>query len=259
MVLRVVLIIVLILFILFIISFGVAYRHTEPAYPAMYRAGFWEYGKAPSVYEWMIKRLLDVTLSFVALIVLSPLLLVIMLLIYIDDPGRVFFTQERVGLGKKNFSLHKFRTMKLSTPHDVPTHMLEDPDQYITRLGKFLRRTSLDELPQIWDIFRGRMSIVGPRPALWNQYDLIEERDKYGANYVMPGLTGLAQISGRDELAIEDKAGFDGEYTKAMKTKSTTGFCMDLRCFFGTILPVLRGKGVVEGKKETGGKEGIDS
>jgi len=249
MILRVVLITLLILILLFIISFGVAYRHTEPAYPAMYRAGFWEYGKAPSIYEWLIKRLMDVSISFVALIVLSPILLIIMLLIYIDDPGRVFFTQERVGLGKKNFSLHKFRTMKLNTPHDVPTHMLEDPDQYITKLGKFLRRTSLDELPQIWDIFRGRMSIVGPRPALWNQYDLIEERDKYGANYVMPGLTGLAQISGRDELAIEDKARIDGEYTKALKAKSTAGFCMDLRCFFGTILPVLRGKGVVEGKK----------
>ncbi len=245
---KIILIILIILLLIFVISFAVAYRHTEPAYPAMYRAGFWEYGRAPSIYEWFIKRALDMIISFIALILLSPLLLIIMLLIYIDDPGRVFFTQERVGLGKKNFSLHKFRTMKLSTPHDVPTHMLDNPDQYITKLGKFLRRTSLDELPQIWDIFRGRMSIVGPRPALWNQYDLIEERDKYGANHVMPGLTGLAQISGRDELAIEDKARLDGEYTKAMKTSSIRGFSMDVKCFFGTILPVLRGKGVVEGK-----------
>ena len=250
MILRIILLVFIILVFLFVLSFAVAYRHTEPAYPAMYRAGFWEYGKAPSVYEWFIKRALDMILSFVALVILSPVLLIIMLLIYLDDPGRVFFTQERVGLGKKNFSLHKFRTMKLSTPHDVPTHLLDNPDQYITKLGRFLRRTSLDELPQIWDIFRGRMSIVGPRPALWNQYDLIEERDKYGANYVMPGLTGLAQISGRDELSIEVKSKLDGDYTDAMKSNSLSGLRMDLRCFFGTILPVLRGKGVVEGKQE---------
>ena len=249
MILKVILIILIVLLLLFSVSFLVAYRHTEPAYPALYRAGFWEYGKAPSVYEWFIKRLIDIILSFIALVVLSPALLIIMVLIYMDDPGRVFFTQERVGLGKKNFSLHKFRTMKLSTPHDVPTHLLDNPDQYITKLGRFLRRTSLDELPQIWDIFRGRMSIVGPRPALWNQYDLIEERDKYGANYVMPGLTGLAQISGRDELSIEAKAKLDGEYTTALKKSSLVGLNMDLKCFFGTILPVLRGKGVVEGKR----------
>ena len=249
MIIKVIFVILLILLLLFAVSFWVEYRHTEPAYPALYRAGFWEYGKAPSVYEWFIKRLLDIILSFSALVILSPVLLFIMLLIYIDDPGRVFFTQERVGLGKKNFSLHKFRTMKLSTPHDVPTHMLENPDQYITKLGRFLRKTSLDELPQIWDIFRGRMSIVGPRPALWNQYDLIEERDKYGANYVMPGLTGLAQISGRDELSIPVKSKLDGEYTDALKKSSIAGLRMDLKCFFGTILPVLRGKGVVEGKR----------
>lgn len=249
MILRIILVVLIILVFLFVLSFAVAYRHTEPAYPATYRAGFWEYGKAPSVYEWFIKRTLDIVLSFLALVVLSPVLLIIMLLIYLDDPGRVFFTQERVGLGKKNFSLHKFRTMKLCTPHDVPTHLLDNPDQYITKLGRFLRRTSLDELPQIWDIFRGRMSIVGPRPALWNQYDLIEERDKYGANYVMPGLTGLAQISGRDELSIEVKSKLDGEYTTALKKSSLIGMSMDLKCFFGTILPVLRGKGVVEGKR----------
>lgn len=250
MALKIILVVLLILIFLFIMFFAVAYRHTEPTYPAMYRAGFWEYGKAPSVYEWFIKRASDMVLSFVALVMLSPMLLIIMLLIYIDDPGRVFFTQERVGLGKKNFSLHKFRTMKLNTPHDVPTHLLDNPDQYITKLGRFLRRTSLDELPQIWDIFRGRMSIVGPRPALWNQYDLIEERDKYGANFVMPGLTGLAQISGRDELSIEAKSKLDGEYTKAMKETSLSGLCMDLRCLFGTIVPVLRGKGIVEGKPD---------
>ena len=250
MIIKLIFIILIVLLLLFSVSFWVAYRHTEPAYPALYRAGFWEYGKAPSVYEWFIKRLIDIVLSFIALVVLSPALLIIILLIYMDDPGRVFFTQERVGLGKKNFSLHKFRTMKLNTPHDVPTHMLEDPDQYITKLGRFLRRTSLDELPQIWDIFRGRMSIVGPRPALWNQYDLIEERDKYGANYVMPGLTGLAQISGRDELSIHAKSKLDGEYTEALKKSSLVGLRMDLKCFFGTILPVLRGKGVVEGKTE---------
>ncbi|MBR0119793.1 MAG: sugar transferase [Eubacterium sp.] len=250
MIIKLIFIILIVLLLLFSVSFWVAYRHTEPAYPALYRAGFWEYGKAPSVYEWFIKRLIDIVLSFIALVVLSPALLIIMLLIYMDDPGRVFFTQERVGLGKKNFSLHKFRTMKLNTPHDVPTHMLEDPDQYITKLGRFLRRTSLDELPQIWDIFGGRMSIVGPRPALWNQYDLIEERDKYGANYVMPGLTGLAQISGRDELSIPVKSKLDGEYTFALKKSSLVGLRMDLKCFIGTILPVLRGKGVVEGKHE---------
>ena len=195
----------------------------------------------PGIYEKYIKRTLDVVLSFGGLVVLSPLYAAISLAIIIDDPGPVLFTQKRMGEEKKYFKLHKFRSMKMSTPHDVPTHMLENPEQYITRVGKFLRKSSLDELPQIINILMGKMSIVGPRPALWNQYDLIEERDKYGANDVMPGLTGWAQINGRDELEIDVKAKLDGEYVKKF------GFIMDLKCFFGTITAVLSHKGVVEG------------
>ena len=159
-----------------------------------------------SGYERIWKPVIDKTLSFAGLVVLAPIYVVLSLAIIIDDPGPVLFKQKRVGKNKHFFKLHKFRSMKISTPHDVPTHMLENPEQYITRVGRFLRKTSLDELPQIWDIFVGNMSIIGPRPALWNQDDLIEERDKYGANDVKPGLTGWAQINGRDELEIPDKA-----------------------------------------------------
>lgn len=193
------------------------------------------------MYDRYIKRLIDIVLSFCGLICLSWLYLLIIIAIKIDDPGPAFFTQKRVGKGKVHFPLHKFRSMKMDTPHDTPTHLLENPEQYITRVGKFLRKSSFDELPQIWDIFIGNMSIIGPRPALWNQYDLIEERDKYGANDVRPGLTGWAQINGRDELEIDVKARLDGEYVERM----SIGF--DVKCFFGTIVSVLRSDGVVEG------------
>ena len=199
------------------------------------------------MYESVIKRVIDVVLSALGLILLSWLFIIIMLAIVIDDPGPVFFTQKRVGKGKTFFHLHKFRSMKVSTPHDTPTHLLENPEQYITRVGHFLRRSSLDELPQIWDIFRGKMSIIGPRPALWNQDDLIEERDKFGANDIMPGLTGLAQINGRDELEIDVKANVDGEYVKKLKLGGWKAFTFDCQCFFGTITTVLQSKGFIEG------------
>ena len=193
------------------------------------------------MYQKFGKRLLDVLLSGCAIVVLSPVYLLIALAIKLDDPGPVFFRQKRVGIHKTHFAILKFRTMKCSTPKDVPTHLLENPEQYITRVGRVLRRTSLDELPQIFQIFTGKMSIIGPRPALWNQFDLIAERDKYGANDVRPGLTGWAQINGRDELPIDVKARFDGEYVQRMS------FAFDVRCFFGTIFSVLRRDGVVEG------------
>lgn len=200
-----------------------------------------------SLYESKLKRVIDKTLSFGGLVVLSPVYATLSLAVYIDDPGPVLFTQKRVGQNKEYFKLHKFRSMKMSTPHDTPTHLLENPDQYITRVGKFLRKFSLDELPQIWDIFIGNMSIIGPRPALWNQTDLVEERDKYGANDVKPGLTGWAQINGRDELEIEVKAKLDGEYVAELKKGSLKGLIMDIKCFVGTILSVLKHDGVVEG------------
>lgn len=188
-----------------------------------------------------IKRLTDVVLSAVGILLLSPLLLILIIAIKIDSKGPILFKQKRVGLYKKHFNILKFRTMRIDTPKDTPTHMLENPDQWITKVGKFLRKTSLDELPQIINILKGEMSIIGPRPALWNQYDLIAERDKYGANDVKVGLTGWAQINGRDELEIEVKAKYDGEYTEKF------GIKMDLRCFFGTVFSVLRSDGVVEG------------
>jgi len=188
-----------------------------------------------------VKRLIDIVLSFIALILLSPVFLLIAIAIKIDSKGPVLFKQKRVGIHKSHFYILKFRTMRIDAPKDCPTHLLENPDQWITRVGKFLRKTSLDELPQIWNIFVGQMSIIGPRPALWNQYDLIEERDKYGANDIRPGLTGWAQINGRNELPIEVKAKLDGEYVKKMSFK------MDVKCFFGTVICVLKGDGVVEG------------
>lgn len=204
-----------------------------------------------------MKTAIDRVLGIFGLICLSWLYAIIALAIVIDDPGPILFKQKRVGKKKNGkltyFNILKFRSMKMSTPHDVPTHLLGDPEQYITRVGKFLRKTSLDELPQIWNIaISHNLSIIGPRPALWNQDDLIAEREKYGANDVMPGLTGWAQINGRDELEIEEKARLDGEYVHKIS------FTFDVKCFFGTIFSVLRSDGVVEGgtgsidkKKET--------
>jgi len=193
------------------------------------------------MYYIKIKRLLDILISLIALIVLSPMLLMISIIIKLDSKGPVLFKQKRVGIHKSHFYILKFRTMRIDAPKDCPTHQLENPEQWITRVGKFLRKTSLDELPQIWNILVGHMSLIGPRPALWNQLDLIEARDKYGANDIRPGLTGWAQINGRDELPIDIKASLDGEYVRKIS------FWMDLKCFFGTIVSVLKHDGVVEG------------
>ena len=206
--------------------------HLEAIGASDYKAGF---------YEKCIKRIIDLILSGLGLIMLSPLYLIVIIAIVIDDPGPVLFTQKRIGKNKRYFKLHKFRSMKMSTPHDVPTHMLDNPDQYITKVGRFMRRTSIDELPQVWDIFVGNMSVIGPRPALWNQDVLVAERDKYNANDVKPGLTGWAQINGRDELEIPDKARLDGEYVKKIS------FPFDVKCFIGTIFSVAKSDGVVEG------------
>lgn len=195
----------------------------------------------------IIKRLIDIILSLIGLIILSPIFLILLIAIKLDSKGPILFKQKRIGIHKSHFNILKFRTMRIDTPKDTPTHLLKNPEQYITKMGKFLRKTSLDELPQIWNILVGQMSIIGPRPALWNQYDLIEERDKYGTNDVPPGLTGWAQINGRDELPIDVKAKLDGEYVEKMS------FWMDVKCFFGTIVSVLKSDGVVEGV--TGKKE----
>jgi O-antigen biosynthesis protein WbqP len=191
------------------------------------------------VYRRFVKRLIDIIGSILGLIIGIPLTLLIAAAIKIDSPGPVFFKQRRVGANKNHFYMVKFRTMKSGTPKDTPTHLLKSPKQYITRVGKLLRKSSLDELPQIWHIFMGDMSIIGPRPALWNQFDLIEERDKYGANDVRPGLSGWAQVNGRDELAIEVKAAFDGEYVKRIS------FLFDCKCFFMTVFKVIRSEGIV--------------
>ncbi len=196
------------------------------------------------MYKHFFKRLFDFVLSLIGAVVLLPVFLIIAIIIFIDDPGPIFFKQKRVGRHKKHFWLLKFRSMKVKTP-DIPTHLLENPEQYITRVGRFLRKTSLDELPQIYNILCNKMSIIGPRPALWNQDDLIAERDKYGANDIKPGLTGWAQINGRDELEIPVKAKLDGDYTEALN--SGHGLKMDWKCFWGTIKSVLKSDGVVEG------------
>ena len=188
-----------------------------------------------------LKNVIDRVLACVGFVVLLPVFLVLILAIKMDSRGPVLFRQKRVGIHKRYFNILKFRTMRIDTPKDTPTHLLENPEQYITKVGKFLRKTSLDELPQIINIIKGDMAIVGPRPALWNQYDLIAERDKYGANDILPGLTGWAQINGRDEIPIDVKARLDGEYI------SRQSFWMDLRCIFGTVASVLRQDGVVEG------------
>lgn len=191
-----------------------------------------------------IKRIIDFILAFIGIIILSPLLLILIIAIKLDSKGPVLFKQKRFKINKNYFYILKFRTMRIDTPKDTPTHLLENPERWITKVGKFLRKSSLDELPQIINILKGDMSIIGPRPALWNQYDLIEERDKYGANDVPVGLTGWAQINGRDELEIDVKARLDGEYAKNI------GFIMDVKCFFGTIFSVLRSEGVIEGGKK---------
>ncbi|RGQ66589.1 NAD-dependent epimerase/dehydratase family protein [Mediterraneibacter gnavus] len=209
--------------------------------------------KSKGIYDRYVKRAIDIVLSFGGLVLLSPVYAAIAIAIKIDDPGPVLFTQKRVGQNKEFFKIHKFRSMKMSTPHDVPTHMLGDPDQYITRVGKFLRKHSLDELPQIWDIFIGNMSVIGPRPALWNQDVLIAEREKYNANDVKPGLTGWAQINGRDELEIPVKAKLDGEYVEKL------GIWMDIKCFLGTIGSVLNSDGVVEGGTGEMSKAGMET
>lgn len=199
----------------------------------------------PTVYERNIKRGFDIILSFGGLVVLSPVYALTALAIKVDDPGPVLFKQKRVAQDKGYFQLLKFRSMSVNTPKDVPTHMLKENG--ITKVGAFIRKTSLDELPQLWNIFIGNMSIVGPRPALWNQDYLTAERDKYGANDIKPGLTGLAQISGRDELEIEEKAKIDGIYANALKTSSLSGMFMDIKVFLGSVAAVLKSKGVVEG------------
>lgn len=188
-----------------------------------------------------IKKIFDFILAFIGCIILLPVFAVLILVIKLDSPGPILFKQKRVGIHKTYFEILKFRTMQMDTPEDCPTHLLKNPDQYITRVGRILRKTSLDELPQIFNILKGDMSIIGPRPALWNQYDLIKERDQYGANDIMPGLTGWAQINGRDELAIDVKAKLDGAYVERM------GFWFDLEIFFYTFKAVLKRDGVVEG------------
>ena len=197
----------------------------------------------------VIKRVLDFFFSLLGLIILSPLLLLLVIWIKCDSRGPVLFKQKRVGINKSHFQILKFRTMRIDTPKDMPTHLLQNPEQYITKAGRFLRKTSLDELPQIFNILKGDMAIVGPRPALWNQYDLIEERDKYGANDIRPGLTGWAQVNGRDELEIPVKAALDGEYVKRMS------FGFDVKCLFKTVVSVFKHEGVVEGGTGSMNKE----
>ena len=197
------------------------------------------------MYKRFFKRALDFVCSGLAILCLSPVLAVIAVWVKASSPGPVLFTQKRVGKGKTFFKIYKFRTMRTDPPHDMPTHMLENPDAFITSAGRFLRRTSLDELPQIFNIFLGQMSIVGPRPALWNQDALVAERDKYGANDCVPGLTGYAQVHGRDELPIPVKAELDGYYAKNLS------FALDVKIFFRTIGSVLHHEGVVEGKQDT--------
>ena len=205
------------------------------------------------MYQKFVKRLIDLVLSACGIVVLAPVWVVLAIAIKMDDPGPVFFRQRRIAQDengeKRFFQIYKYRSMKMCTPKDCPTHLLENPEQYITKVGGFLRKTSLDELPQIFNIFAGHMSIIGPRPALWNQFDLIEERDKYGANDVMPGLTGWAQINGRDELPIDVKAKLDGEYVE------NQSLAFDIKCFVGTVISVLRHDGVVEGGTGTLEKE----
>ncbi len=202
-----------------------------------------------SFYEIVGKRVLDIVLAFLGILVCMPVFVFVSIMIFLDDPGPILFSQKRVGKGKKIFYLHKFRSMKMSAPHDMPTHLFAGSDQYITKVGKVLRKYSIDELPQIWDILIGNMSIVGPRPALWNQTDLVAERDNYSANDITPGLTGWAQVNGRDELSIQKKAKLDGEYAKILREGGWKALYMDMICFVRTIFSVLSADGVMEGEK----------
>lgn len=199
------------------------------------------------MYRSFLKRISDIFMSFLAIVVLLLPMAIIAFAIKVDSKGPVFFKQKRIGKNKSTFYILKFRTMRTDAPKDAPTHTLQDPKRWITKVGAFLRKTSLDELPQIFNIFVGQMSVIGPRPALWNQDDLIAERDKYGANAVRPGLTGWAQINGRDELPIAVKAKLDGDYTERLNSGFFKGIFMDIRCLFGTVFSVLRSDGVVEG------------
>jgi len=203
------------------------------------------------MYKAFVKRFIDIVLSGFAIVFLAIPMLIISVIIKIDDPGPVLFKQKRIGKNKNGeatyFMMWKFRSMKMSTPHDVPTHLLENPEQYITKVGKFIRKASIDELPQIYQVFSGKLSCIGPRPALWNQTELWEEREKYGANDIKPGITGWAQINGRDELEIPVKAKLDGEYAAALNAGKLKGAAMDIKCFVGTVKAVLKSDGVVEG------------
>lgn len=223
-------------------------------YPLLVEQNEDDIQNASEIY-YSLKHVLDRILALLGLVVLSPVFLVLIVLIKIDSKGPVLFRQKRVGIHKSHFDILKFRTMRIDTPKDTPTHLLQNPDQYITKIGRFLRKTSLDELPQIINILKGDMAIIGPRPALWNQYDLIAERDKYGANDILPGLTGWAQINGRDELPIDVKARLDGEYVEILNRNNSSGFLMDCKCFLGTIISVLKHDGVVEGGTGTLEKE----
>jgi len=196
------------------------------------------------MYRRFFKRAIDIIFSLLGIIVLSPFFLLLFIIIKIDSRGSIFFKQKRIGRYKTHFLMYKFRTMKIDTPQDIPTHLFEKPEKYITRVGKFLRMSSLDEVPQLWNILVAHMSIIGPRPALWNQYDLIQERDKFGANDVRPGLTGWAQVNGRDELPITVKAALDGEYVKKIS------LFFDIKCLFMTVSSVIHSKGIVEGSRE---------
>jgi len=204
-----------------------------------------------NMYKCFVKRLMDIIVSGIAIMVLAVPMLMVAIAIKVDDPGPVLFKQKRIGINKKGeityFMIWKFRSMRMCTPHDVPTHLLQDPEQYITRVGKFIRKTSIDELPQVYQVFLGKLSAIGPRPGLWNQTNLWEEREKYGANDIKPGITGWAQINGRDELEIPVKAKLDGEYAAALNAGGFKGFAMDMKCFWGTFASVLKSDGVVEG------------
>ncbi len=203
------------------------------------------------MYKYVIKRFFDILLSSIAIIVLAIPMLIVAVAIKIDDPGPVLFRQKRIGKNKDGqisyFMIWKFRSMKMNAPHNIPTHKLENPEQYITRVGRFIRKTSIDELPQVYQVFTGKLSTIGPRPGLWNQVDLWEEREKYGANDIKPGITGWAQVNGRDELDIPIKAKFDGEYAQKLNRGKFKGFLMDVKCLFGTVKAVLKAEGVVEG------------
>ena len=211
------------------------------------------------MYRRYFKRLFDIVFSLAFLLLFAWLYAILAILIWIDDPGPVLFKQKRYGIHQSFFQLYKFRSMKRNSPKDIPTHLFTHSEQYITRIGRLLRKTSLDEIPQLVNILIGQMSLIGPRPALWNQEDLIQERERYKANDVKPGLTGWAQINGRDTLEITEKAKLDGLYAEKLCQGGFNAFFFDCRCFFGTFLPVLRGEGVQEGRIESSDEKGNDT